>query len=226
MQPHQEEFIRFLVTRGALRFGEFTLKSGRRSPYFVNLGDFSDGTSLRRLGTFFARTIREAFGEAFDLLFGPPYKGIALAVSCATAFDELEGETVGFSFNRKEAKAHGDKGTYVGRVPAKGDRVILLDDVFTTGKTKEEAVDLLRDEGAEVLGVAIAVDRAEVGPDGKSAIAEFEALYGIPVRAIVTIHEIIAYLHGREIDGKVPVDDGVKADMEAYLAQWGTRRTA
>ncbi|MHC4598035.1 MAG: orotate phosphoribosyltransferase [Planctomycetota bacterium] len=225
MQAYQEEFIRFLVTRGALRFGEFTLKSGRRSPYFVNLGDFSDGTSLRRLGVFFARTIREAFSGGFDLLFGPPYKGIPLAVACAAAFDELEGESVPFSFNRKEEKAHGDKGTFVGRVPGKGDRVILLDDVFTTGKTKEEAADLLRDAGAEVCGVVIAVDRSEVGPDGKSAIAEFEAAYGVPVRSIVTIHEIIAYLHGREIGGKVPVDDRVKADMAAYLAEWGTQRT-
>ena len=225
MQAYREEFIRFLVTRGALRFGEFTLKSGRRSPYFVNLGDFSDGTSLRRLGAFFARTIREAFGREFDLLFGPPYKGIPLAVACAVAFDELEGEKVPFSFNRKEEKAHGDRGTFVGHVPGKGDRVILLDDVFTTGKTKEEAVELLRTQGAEVRGGVIAVDRSEVGPDGKSAIAEFESAYGIPVRSIVTIHEIIAFLHGREIDGRVTVDDRVKADMAAYLAEWGTQRT-
>jgi orotate phosphoribosyltransferase len=223
MEPYQQDFIRFLVTEGALRFGEFTLKSGRKSPYFVNMGDFSTGTALRRLGQFFARRIDQDFGEDFDLLFGPPYKGIALAIGSATAFDEIWGRKVPFSFNRKEEKEHGDRGNFVGRVPAQGDRVILLDDVFTTGRTKEEAVDMLRGLGADVHGVVIAVDRAEVGADGKSAIGEFEGGYSIPVKSIVNIHEIMEYLHGREIGGTVLVDDAVRDSMAAYLEEWGTR---
>ncbi|MHC4779139.1 MAG: orotate phosphoribosyltransferase [Planctomycetota bacterium] len=224
MLDYQEEFIRFLVKRGALKFGEFTLKSGRKSPYFVNMGDFSDGTALRELGRYFAQTIEEAFAGGYDLLFGPPYKGIALAVGAAMALDEIGGWRVPFSFNRKEIKDHGDKGGFVGHVPSKGERILLLDDVFTTGKTKEEAVDLLGELGAEVKGVVIAVDRAEVGPDGKSAIAEFESAYSIPVRSIVSVHEIIEYLYGREIGGKVLVDDQVKSDMTSYLEKWGARR--
>lgn len=225
MQTYKEDFIRFLVDTGALRFGSFTLKSGRESPYFVNMGDFADGAALRRLGGFFARRVDEAFGTEFDLLFGPPYKGISLALACAVAFDEIFGRPVPFSFNRKEAKGHGDKGLFVGRAPAPGDRAVLLDDVFTTGETKEEAVGLLEKAGASVAGVVIAVDRAEVGADGESAIARFERDYGVPVRAVVTIHEIVAFLHGREIAGRVIVDDEVRGNVEDYLARWGRRGT-
>lgn len=221
MQEYKQEFIRFLVEQGALKFGSFTLKSGRRSPYFVNVGDFADGASLRRLGGFYARRIREGFGEDFDLLYGPAYKGIALALSAAQAFDELFGRTVPFSFNRKEAKGHGDRGFFVGRAPAAGDRVILLDDVFTTGETKEEAFELLTGLGATLAGVVIAVNRQEVGADGSCAIAEFEKARGVPVQAIVTIREIVAFLHGREVNGRVVLDDAARAEMEAYLEQWG-----
>jgi orotate phosphoribosyltransferase len=144
------------------------------------------------------------------------------ATTCfSAAFDELFHETVPFSFSRKEAKSHGDKGVFVGHKPASGEKILLLDDVFTTGETKVEAVAMLKEFGAVVTGVVIAVDRSEVGPDGKSAIVEFEAAYTIPVRAIVTVREIIEYLHGREVEGKVWVDDAVRASMESYLEEWG-----
>ncbi|MHC5040514.1 MAG: orotate phosphoribosyltransferase [Planctomycetota bacterium] len=221
MQTYKQEFIRFLVEQGSLRFGEFTLKSGRISPYFVNIGNVSDGIALRRLGTYYAHRIREVFGTEFDLLFGPPYKGIGLAIASAMALGEEFEMTVPFSFSRKEEKAHGDTGIFVGTAPKAGDRVILLDDVFTTGKTKEDAVELLKGFGAEVIGVVIAVDRLEVGPEGKSAILEFEAAYGIPVHAVVTIREIIDALHGKAWNGKTLVNDRIRAEVEAYLEKWG-----
>lgn len=221
MQPYQEEFVRFLVAQGALRFGEFTLKSGRRSPYFVNLGGFSNGTAMRRLGAFFAKRIHHAFPQGFDLLFGPAYKGVPLAVATAVAFDTEFGSTVDYCFNRKEAKGHGDKGLFVGRAPTDSDRVIILDDVFTTGGTKEEAVELLRQTGASPSGVVIAVDRGETRADGTSAIAGFTEATGLPVFSIISVLDIVEALHGREIDGRVVLDDATRDAMEAYLSEFG-----
>jgi orotate phosphoribosyltransferase len=221
MQPYKEHFVRFLVEAGALKFGDFTLKSGRKSPYFVNLGGFCDGTALRQMGGFYAHRVVEAFGDGFNLLFGPAYKGIPLAVACAVALDEGFGRCVPFAFNRKEAKDHGDAGLFVGRAPRDGDRVVILDDVFTTGETKEEAVALLRRAGAAPVGVVIAVDRGEVGAGGDSAIDAFRRDFGVPVHSIVDIREIIEGLHGREVAGRVVVDDRVRREVEEYLSRWG-----
>ncbi|MBA2353025.1 MAG: orotate phosphoribosyltransferase [Burkholderiales bacterium] len=190
MSEFSKEFIRFAVGRGALRFGEFTTKAGRVSPYFFNAGLFDDGRALRELAQFYAKAIATA-GIAFDMLFGPAYKGIPLAVSLALAMAE-NGQNLPFCFNRKEAKDHGEGGQTIG-APLNG-RVLIIDDVISAGTSVRESIELIRAQGAVPCGLAIALDRMERGAGSLSAQDEIEQVYDLPVIAIATLDDLVSHL--------------------------------
>lgn len=209
-----------------LTFGDFVTKSGRPTPYFVNTGLYSTGAELRALGRFYARAIAETFRERFgriDALFGPAYKGIPLVATTAIALDELGAPTVGFAFNRKEAKDHGEGGVLVGHRLRDGDRVLIVEDVTTAGTSIRETVPILKAAAdVELAGLIVSVDRRERGPDGgRSALAALADEFAMPTAAIVTIDQICEHLHGREIDGRVVLDDAALARIEAYRAEFG-----
>ncbi len=213
MHPYQRDFIRFAVAHGALRFGEFTLKSGRLSPYFFNSGSFQSGASLAALGEFYAAAI-VAGGLAFDQLYGPAYKGIPLASATAIALARQHGRDLPYSFNRKEAKDHGEGGVILG-APLRG-RIMIVDDVISAGTSVRESVALIQAAGAEVAGVVVALDRQEQGNGSEcSAIAEVEREYRIPVQSIVTLADIFSYLEDH------PELARFRAAVAAYQARYG-----
>ncbi len=191
MQTHQREFLKLALDCGVLRFGEFTLKSGRVSPYFFNAGNFNSGAALAALGRHYAQTIVAA-GIDFDLIFGPAYKGIPLAALTAAALAEHHGVDKAYAYNRKEAKAHGEGGATVGA--ALQGRVLIIDDVITAGTAIREAVDIIRGAGAEIAGVIIALDRSEKGRGERSAVQEVEQSLGVKVASIVRLDDLIAYI--------------------------------
>jgi orotate phosphoribosyltransferase len=198
MRPHQKEFIEMILAKQVLRFGDFTLKSGRTSPYFFNAGLLNDGISLARLGASYAQAILDS-GTAFDMLFGPAYKGIPLATATAVAFAERHRRNVPLAYNRKEAKAHGEGGTMVG-APLDG-RVLIVDDVVTAGTAVRESVNLIKAAGAKPAGVVLALDRQERGIGAQSAVQEIQATFGIPVIRLITVDHLIEYLEaGGESD--------------------------
>ncbi|MCJ7555414.1 MAG: orotate phosphoribosyltransferase [Gammaproteobacteria bacterium] len=193
MQAYKKEFLDLALELGVLRFGEFTLKSGRKSPYFFNAGLFNTGQALDSLGSYYARAIAES-GQAFDMLFGPAYKGIPLAALTAAALYREHGINVPYAFNRKEAKAHGEGGNLVG-APLEG-RVLIVDDVITAGTAIRESVDIIREHGATAAGVAIALDRQERGQGKLSAVQEAEKELGLTVTRIVGLSDLVGYLEG------------------------------
>lgn len=217
MQPHQQAFVELLVRYEVIRFGSFTLKSGRKSPYFVNAGQLRTGKAIAGLGRAYAAEIQRA-GLACDLVFGPAYKGVPLAVATAIGLSE-HGLDVPYGFDRKEAKDHGEGGVFVGTAPAPGMRVVLVDDVITSGQSIRDAVTLLRSAAPNIeVGAAIvAVDRQERGRSEKTTLRELREELGVDVRAIVSIGELVPFLHNREIDGKVVLDDAGRVAIEAYL---------
>lgn len=212
MQDYRHEFLEFALQRGVLRFGEFTLKSGRKSPYFFNAGLFNSGAALAALGRFYAQTVMDS-GIQFDMLFGPAYKGIPLATVTATALAEQHGRDLPWCFNRKEAKDHGEGGNLVG-APLTG-RVLIVDDVITAGTAVREAVEIIRKAGATPVGLVIALDRQERGQGTKSAIAEVQEAHNIEVAAIARMADIIAWLETRR--DMAPA----LGAMQAYRQQYG-----
>ncbi len=212
MLAYQRQFIEFAIAAGALRFGCFTLKSGRVSPYFFNAGQFNSGAKLRQLGQFYAAALEHS-QIGYDMLYGPAYKGIPLACATAIALAERYGKDVGYAFNRKEAKDHGEGGLIVG-TPLQG-RVVILDDVVTSGTSVRESVKIIRQAGAIPSGVLIALDRQEIGPDSRAAIAGLAQQYTLPIQAIVTLAEVIAYL---EENGRFQAE--LQA-IRAYRARFG-----
>lgn len=212
MRDYQREFIEFAVAQNALRFGDFALKSGRRSPYFFNVGLFNSGAAVARLGRFYAAAIQDS-GVEFDMLFGPAYKGIPLAVTTAIALSEVHGRDVPFSFNRKEEKDHGEGGTIIG-APILG-RVLVIDDVISSGLSVNESHVIIKRHGAITAAVAIALDRQEQGADGTSAIDDIQRNYGVEVHSIVTLDHVMAYL--REQPGM----DQALARIDVYRARYG-----
>lgn len=218
MQDHQRRFVDLLVRYEVIRFGEFTLKSGRSSPYFVNAGQLRTGDAIAGLGSAFAEELVRS-ELACDLVFGPSYKGVPLAVSTAIAL-AAKGKDVPYGFDRKEAKDHGERGVFVGTAPVDGMSVVVVDDVITSGRSIREAIELLR-KSADVTigGVVVAVDRCERGRSEKSTLAELRDELGVAVRPILSIREIVEDLHDREIDGRVVLDDSGRAAIEAYLAE-------
>lgn len=209
---YQQDFIRFAIDREVLRFGEFTLKSGRISPYFFNAGLFNTGSALAELGRFYARAVL-ASGLAFDMVFGPAYKGIPLAAALAIALADQHGRDVPFAFNRKEAKDHGEGGVVVG-APLHG-RVLVVDDVISAGTSVRESVELITAAGASLAGVAIALDRQERGLGELSAVQEVEQRFGVPVVSIANLDTLVRYL---EQQGG---HDSELAAMRAYRARYG-----
>ena len=224
MQDYKREFIEFMVESDVLKFGEFTLKSGRKSPFFMNAGAYVTGNQLRRLGEYYAKAIHENFGDDFDVLFGPAYKGIPLGVVTAIAYDNLYGKEIRYCSNRKEAKDHGaDAGNLLGYVLQDGDRVVIIEDVTTSGKSIDETYPLISGVAdIEVKGLMVSLNRMEVGKGGKkAAIDEVSEKYGFPTAAIVDMAEVTEYLHNREVNGRVVIDDGIKAAIDAYYEQYG-----
>lgn len=220
MHAYQREFIEFMVRAGVLVFGDFTTKSGRKTPYFVNTGRYDSGEKLRRLGSFYAAAIRAREEVEFDVLFGPAYKGIPLCTAVAVALHQEFGHEVGYCFNRKEAKDHGEGGNLVGHSLRDGDRVLVVEDVITAGTAVREAIPVIQAAAdVELAGLVVSVDRMERGPSGKAALAEVGDSFGLDAFAIVTIDEILADLRGREVEGRVVLDDATHARIQAYRAE-------
>jgi len=211
MEQYQNDFVDFMLEIGALKFGEFTLKSGRVSPYFFNAGQFNHGNHLSQLGQFYAQAI-EASGIKFDVLFGPAYKGIPLAAATAIALNDSFNRSVPYSFNRKEAKDHGEGGNIVGH-PLEGD-ILIIDDVITAGTAIREAKDIISANGAKTKGVVVALDRQEKGKGELSAIQEVEQYFGITVVSIINLSHIVDYL-------KANNDKNIISRIESYHSQYG-----
>ena len=242
MEAYKQEFIEFMVDSGVLKFGEFTLKSGRKSPFFMNAGAYVTGSQLKRLGEYYAKAIHDNFGDDFDVLFGPAYKGIPLSVAAAIAYSELYGRQIRYCSNRKEAKDHGDVGILLGSSLKDGDRVIMIEDVTTSGKSIEETVPILRAQGnVEIKGLMVSLNRMEKGLGGeKSALEErgktnerkkrkkrwreeIKEKYEIEARAIVTMQEVIEQLWNKPCSGQVLIDDNLKAAIDRYYETYGVQ---
>ena len=226
MEQYKKEFIQFMVDSKVLKFGEFTLKSGRKSPFFMNAGGYVTGTQLKKLGEYYAKAIHAKYGEDFDVLFGPAYKGIPLAVVTAMAFSELYGKEVRYCSDRKEAKDHvADKGNFLGAELQDGDRVIMIEDVTTSGKSMEETVPKVRGAAdVTIVGLMVSLNRMEVGKGGvKCALDEVKELYGFETASIVDMNEVVECLHNKEVNGEVIIDDALKAAIDAYYEQYGAK---
>ncbi len=218
---YQQEFIEFLVRCKALKFGEFELKSGRIAPYFINTGMFDTGSKIKRLGSYYAKAVQEHFGEDFDGIYGPAYKGIPLCITAAAALSDM-GLDKGYVFNRKEAKTYADKSAVVGMPLTAGTRLVLVDDVITSGKAIRESLEILKAcDDPKVTGIVISVNRQEKGKTDQNALKEVEKILGIPIFSIVTISEITDYLHNKVIDGRVILDDAMQEKIDAYLEEYG-----
>jgi orotate phosphoribosyltransferase len=224
MEAYKREFIDFMVRSGVLTFGDFTTKSGRRTPFFINTGRYSTGAQLGRLGEYYARAIHERLGDGFDVLFGPAYKGIPLVACTAMTLAAKHRHDVAYCFNRKEAKDHGEGGALVGHALKDGDRVLLVEDVTTAGTSVREVVPLLRASADVCLaGLVVSVDRMERGRGSESALGELAREFSMPAFAIVTIDEIVADLWGRKVDGRVVLDAPTREKVAAYRAEYGAR---
>lgn len=225
MQSYKKEFIEFMVRSGVLTFGDFVTKSGRRTPYFINTGNYKTGAQASGLGKFYAACIQAHLSSLPDALYGPAYKGIPLCVTTAVALFEQYGSNVNYCFNRKEAKDHGEGGTLIGYRPKDGDDILIIEDVITAGTSISESVPLLKAAAnVTVSGVVVSVDRMERGKNSDlSALDEVKKLYGMETYAIVNIREIIEALYLQPVDGKIYIDDAVRSNIEAYLAQYGAK---
>ena len=209
MEDYKREFIEFMVESQVLK---------------LNAGAYVTGSQLRRLGQYYARAIHDHYGEDFDVLFGPAYKGIPLSVAATMAFSELYGRDIRYCSNRKEEKDHGDAGILLGSPIKDGDRVVIIEDVTTSGKSIEETLPILKAQGdVEIVGLMVSLNRMERGKGDKSALEEIQELYGFKANAIVTMADVVECLYNRECLGQVVIDDKLKADIDAYYAQYGVR---
>ena len=224
MEAYKSEFIDFMIESDVLKFGDFTLKSGRKSPFFMNAGAYVTGTQLRKLGEYYAKAIHDNYGLDFDILFGPAYKGIPLSVATTMAISELYGKDIKYCSNRKEVKDHGDTGILLGSKIKDGDRVVIIEDVTTSGKSIEETFPIIKAQAdVEIKGLMVSLNRCERGKGEKSALQEIQELYGFPANAIVSMEEVVEYLYNRTHDGKIIIDDAMKASIDAYSAQYGVK---
>ena len=213
MEAYKKEFIEFMLSCGVLKFGDFTLKSGRKSPFFMNAGAYVTGTQLMKLGEYYAKAIHDRYGDDFDVVFGPAYKGIPISVVTAVAYAKLY---------RKEVKDHGDVGILLGSKLVDGDRVVVVEDVTTSGKSMEETIPIVKAAAdVKLVGLMVSLNRCERGMGEKGALEEIRELYGMETAAIVSMQEVIEYLDGREVNGKVFIDDAMRAKLDAYYAEYG-----
>ena len=233
MDKHKEEFIKFMVDSQVLRFGDFVTKSGRNTPFFINTGFYRTGAQMSRLGRFYAKAIYEKYGDGVDVLFGPAYKGIPLAVAAAIALAEEYGMEVRYCANRKEVKDHGDKGILLGSPLNDGDRVVIIEDVTTAGTSIAETMPILKAQAdVDVLGLVVSVDRMERGSGEKSALDEIHATYGIETSAIVTMKDVVDLLYNHDTSDETFKDsryasiitDELEAAIDAYYKQFGAKK--
>ncbi|MCH5272017.1 MAG: orotate phosphoribosyltransferase [Lachnospiraceae bacterium] len=225
MEQYKQEFIEFMVDCRVLKFGDFTLKSGRKSPFFMNAGAYVTGGQLKKLGEYYAKAIHDRYGDDFDVLFGPAYKGIPLSVTTCIAYSELYGKEIRYCSNRKEVKDHGDVGILLGSKLQDGDRVVIIEDVTTSGKSIEETFPIIKAQAnVEIKGLMVSLNREEVGLDGKvSALQEIQEKYGFPANAIVSMTEVTEYLYNRPYKGEIYIDDTIKNAIDKYYAEYGAK---
>ncbi len=225
MEGYKQEFIEFMVESKVLKFGDFTLKSGRKSPFFMNVGAYVTGTQLQKLGEYYAEAIHDNYGLDFDVLFGPAYKGIPLSVATTMAVSRLYGRDVRYCSNRKEVKDHGDTGILLGSKLQDGDRVVIIEDVTTSGKSIEETFPILKAQAdVDIRGLIVSLNRMEVGKGGeKSALDEIKDLYGFDTAAIVTMDEVVECLYNKEYKGQIIIDDTLKSAIDAYYKTYGVK---
>lgn len=222
MEQYKQEFIEFMIESQVLKFGEFTLKSGRKSPFFMNAGGYVTGTQLRKLGEYYAKAIHDHYGLDFDVLFGPAYKGIPLAVATTMAISEIYGKDVRYCSNRKEEKDHGDTGILLGSKLKAGDKVVIIEDVTTSGKSIEETYPIIMAQAdVQVKGLMVSLNRMEKGQGEQSALAEIKEKYGFEANAIVSMAEVVEYLYNKPYQGTVYIDDTCKKAIDAYYDQYG-----
>jgi orotate phosphoribosyltransferase len=224
MEQYKKDFIEFMIECGVLTFGDFTTKSGRKTPFFVNTGNYKTGKQVKRLGEYYAHAIKDKFGADFDILFGPAYKGIPLCVTTTIALSDLYDMDVKYSSNRKEVKDHGDKGLFLGQTVKSGDKVLIIEDVTTAGTSVNETMEIFGAQGEiQVAGLVISVDRMERGKGEKSALAEINEKYGFDACAIVTMKEVIEYLYNKEVNGKIYIDEEIKGRIDNYYEMYGVK---
>ena len=224
MESYKQEFIKFMIDSDVLKFGDFTLKSGRKSPFFMNAGAYVTGSQLMNLGEYYAKAIHDAYGDDFDVLFGPAYKGIPLSVATTIAYSRLFNKEIRYCSNRKEEKDHGDAGILLGSRIKDGDRVVIIEDVTTSGKSMEETVPIVRAQGdVTILGLMVSLNRMERGKGDKSALEEIKDLYGFETNAIVSMADVVECLYNKEVDGRVIIDDELKGRIDAYYEEYGAK---
>lgn len=225
MEKYKQEFIEFMIDCEVLKFGDFTTKSGRKTPFFVNTGFYRTGSQLAKLGEYYANAIQAGFKEDFDILFGPAYKGIPLSVATSMEFAKLTGKDIKYCSNRKEVKDHGDTGILLGSPIQDGDKVLIIEDVTTAGTSIEESYPIIKAQAdASILGLVVSVDRCERGKGEKSALTEISEKYGMKTCAIVSMHEVVEHLYNKEYKGKVIIDDKIKALIDDYYKEYGVNR--
>ena len=225
MEQYKQEFIGFMVDSQVLKFGDFTLKSGRKSPFFMNAGAYVTGAQLRKLGEYYARAIHDNYGLDFDVLFGPAYKGSPLTVATTMAISELYGKEIRYCSNRKEVKDHGDTGILLGSKLKDGDKVVIIEDVTTSGKSIEETFPIIKAQAdVEIKGLMVSLNRMERGLSSeKSALEEIKEKYGFDANAIVTMDEVVECLYNKDYKGTVYIDDALKSAIDAYYEQYGAK---
>ena len=224
MEQYKKEFIEFMINYNVLTFGDFITKSGRKTPFFIDIGNYKTGRELSKLGEFYAHAIKENFGTDFDILFGPAYKGIPLSVTTSISLSNLYGANIAYCSNRKEIKDHGDRGILLGSKLKTGDKVVIIEDVTTAGTSINEIMPILKAQGnVDVIGLIISVDRMERGQGTRSALTEIKEKFGIKACAIVTMIEVIGYLYNRKVNGKVVIDNEIKHRIDEYYEIYGVK---
>ena len=225
MDAYKKEFIDFMVESKVLKFGDFTLKSGRKSPFFMNAGAYVTGYQLKKLGEYYAKAIHDVYGDDFDVFFGPAYKGIPLSVTTAIAYSELYGKEIRYCSNRKEIKDHGDTGILLGSKLKDGDRVVIIEDVTTSGKSIEETFPIIKAQAdVTIVGLIVSLNRMERGLNTeKCALDEIKETYGINTAAIVSMADVTEALYNKEVNGEVIIDDTIKAAIDKYYEEYGAK---
>ncbi len=225
MEQYKKLFIDFMLECNVLTFGDFVTKSGRKTPFFINTGKYRTGSQIERLGEFYAQAINDSIGLDFDVIFGPAYKGIPLAVTTAIALRKLYNKDVAFCFNRKEAKDHGEGGVFIGHKLKNGDKVLIIEDVTTAGTSIAETVPLLKKEAeVSMAGLIVSVNREERGQGTKTALTEISETWGMKTSSIVSMNEVIKYLKNTPVDGKIIIDDEITSRINDYYALYGAEK--